>query len=145
MNRHKIKKVLELKGFTKEQLEVLFQKSKDALEVENVKLDFTVKTFERTAVEFNRRQKEGLINSQDLDFFYNYFSYLSKQIDQQKQTVSLLLSEVEQIQKTLVKTYKEKRLLEIFYDKILHEEIRNKLKGEQKEADFQFISRKSRR
>lgn len=145
MNRHKIKKVLELKGFTKEQLEVLFQRSKDALEVENVKLDFTVKTFERTAVEFNRRQKEELINSQDLDFFYNYFSYLSKQIDQQKQTVSLLLSEVEQIQKTLVKTYKEKRLLEIFYDKILHEEIRNKLKGEQKEADFQFISRKSRR
>lgn len=145
MNRHKIKKVLELKEFTKEQLEVLFQRSKDALEVENVKLDFTVKTFERTAVEFNRRQKEELINSQDLDFFYNYFSYLSKQIDQQKQTVSLLLSEVEQIQKTLVKTYKEKRLLEIFYDKILHEEIRNKLKGEQKEADFQFISRKSRR
>jgi flagellar export protein FliJ len=145
MTRRKIKKVLELKGFTKEQLEISFQKSKEALEIENSKLDFLAKTFERTAVEFNRKQKEGLIISQELDFFYNYFSYLNKQIDQQQQTVSLRLTEVEQIQKILTKAHKEKRLFEIFHDKILHEEIRKTVKDEQKEVDFYFISRKSRR
>lgn len=145
MTRRKIKKVLELKGLTKEQLELSFQKSRDALEMEHTKLSSTVKTFERTAAEFNRRQKEGIINIQELDFFYNYFSYLNKQIEQQKQTVSMRLAEVEQKQKILVNAHKEKRIFEIFHDKILHEEMRKTSKSEQKEADFHFISRKSRR
>jgi flagellar export protein FliJ len=145
MSRPKIQKVLELKGLTKDQLEISFQKSRDELEMENTKLDSTVRTFERTLNEFNRRHEEGPIHSQELDFYYTYLSYLNGQIDQQKQTVSSRLAEVEQIQKTLVNAYKEKKIFEIFYDKILDEEKRETLKVEQKEADFQYLSRKSRR
>jgi len=145
MSRPKIQKVLELKGLTKDQLEISFQKSRDALEVENTKLDSAVRTFERTLDEFNNRHKEGSIYMQELDFFYTYLSYLNGQIEQQKQTVSSRLAEVEQIQKTLVKAYKEKKIFEIFYGKILDEEKRETLKVEQKEADFQYLSRKSRR
>lgn len=77
-------------------------------------------------------------------FFYTYLSYLNGQIEQQKQTVSSRLAEVEKIQKKLVNAYNEEKIFEIFYDKILHEEKRKTLKVEQKEADFQYISRKSR-
>jgi flagellar export protein FliJ len=145
MSRPKIQKVLELKGLTKDQLEISFQKSRDELEMENTKLDSTVRTFERTLAEFNRRQEKGPIYTQELDFYYTYLSYLNGQIEQQKQTVSSRLAEVEQIQKTLVKAYKEKKIFEIFYGKILDEEKRETLKVEQKEADFQYLSRKSRR
>jgi len=145
MKKRKIKKALELKGYTKEQIEISIQKSRDELEFEHAKLDSTLKTFESTVSEFNRRQKEGLINAQDLDLFYNYFSYLNRQIEEQKQNVSLRLAEVELKQETLVNAHKEKRLFEILYEKITNEETREKIKVDQKEADFQFLSRKSRR
>jgi flagellar export protein FliJ len=144
MSRSKIKKALELKGLTKDQLEISFQKSRDELEMESAKLDSAVRSLERTFSEFNKRHNEGPIYTQELDFFYTYLSYLNGQIEQQKQTVSSRLVEVEKIQKKLVKAYKEEKVFEIFYDKILHEEKRKISKVEQKEADFQYISRKSR-
>jgi len=145
MSRRKLQKVLELKGLTKNQLEISFQKSRDELEMESAKLDSAVRTFERTLTEFNSRHKEGPIHTQELDFFYTYLSYLDEQIEQQKQTVSSRLAEVEQIQKTLVIAHKEKKIFEIFYGKILDEEKRDTLRVEQKEADYQYLSRKARR
>jgi flagellar export protein FliJ len=145
MSRRKIQKVLEVKGLTKDQINISFQRSRDALEVENTKLDSAVRTFERTLDEFNKKHQEGPIHTQELDFFYTYLSYLNEQIEQQKHTVSSRLAEVEQIQKTLVNAHKEEKIFEIFYSKILDEEKRETLKVEQKEADFQYLSRKSRR
>jgi flagellar export protein FliJ len=144
MSRSKIKKALELKGLTKDQLEISFQKSRGELEMESAKLDSAVRNLEQTFSEFNKRHNEGPIYTQELDFFYTYLSYLNGQIEQQKQTVSSRLVEVEKIQKKLAKAYKEEKVFEIFYDKILHEEKRKISKVEQKEADFQYISRKSR-
>src|SRR4030066_223134 len=133
MSRRKIQKVLEVKGLTKDQINISFQKSRDVLEVENTKLDPAVRTFERTLDEFNKRHQEGPIHTQELDFFYTYLSYLNEQIEQQKHTVSSRLAEVEQIQKTLVNAHKEKKIFEIFYSRILDEEKRETLKLKQKE------------
>jgi len=144
MSRSKIKKALELKGITKDQLEISFQKSRDDLEMESAKLDSTVRSLDRTFAEFNKRHNQGPIHTQELDFFYTYLSYLNGQIEQQKKTVSSRLVEVEKIQKKLANAYKEEKVFEIFYDKILDEEKRKTSKVEQKEADFQYISRKSR-
>ena len=144
MSRSKIKKALELKGITKDQLEISFRKSRGELEMESAKLDSTVRSLDRTFAEFNKRHNQGPIHTQELDFFYTYLSYLNGQIEQQKQTVSSRLVEVEKIQKKLANAYKEEKVFEIFYDKILDEEKRKTSKVEQKEADFQYISRKSR-
>jgi flagellar export protein FliJ len=134
-----------VKGITKDQLEISFQKSRNELEMENTKLYSAVRTFERTLDEFNRRHTEGPMHTQEIDFYYTYLSYLNEQIEQQKNTVSSRLAEVEQIQKTLVNAHKEKKIFEIFYGKIRKEEKRETVKVEQKEADFQYLSRKSRR
>ncbi|MEW6569721.1 MAG: flagellar export protein FliJ [Nitrospirota bacterium] len=145
MNRRKIKKVLDLKGFTKKQLEIELRKSKDELEIENARLDSTIHLFEKTIAEFNRKQNEGFKNALELDFFYSYFSHLNKLVDQQTLSVKKRLMEVELNQKALLNSHREKRLCEILHDKILHEEMKLTSKVEQKEIDFNFISRGKRR
>lgn len=145
MIKTKIKKALELKGYKKEQLEISVQKSRNELEGEYAKLEFIINNYEQIIDEFNKKHKEGLINAQELDFFYNYIFYLTKQIEQQKKNVFLKFSEVEMKQKGLVNAHIEKRLFEILYNKISSGEIRTKMKGEQKEADFLFLSKKNRR
>jgi flagellar export protein FliJ len=145
MKKDRIKKVLDLKGFTKEQMEIAVKNSKEALEIETAELDCTVSIFDRTVAEFNGKQGSALVDAQELDYFYNYFAYLNRQIEQQKQTVTEKITEVELKQKALMNAHWEKRLCEILYEKILDEKARDTLKIEQKEADFKFISRGSRR
>jgi hypothetical protein len=45
----------------------------------------------------------------------------------------------------MLEAYKETRLFEILNDKILNKEAKKALLGEQKEIDFNFLSRKSRK
>ncbi len=145
MKKDILKKVLDLKGFTKNQLEISVKSSKEALEIESAKLDCTVSIFDRTVEEFNSKQGSAVVNAQELDYFYNYFAYLNRQIEQQKHTVTEKITEVELRQKALMNAHREKRLCEVLYEKIADDRVRETLKIEQKEADFKFISRKSRR
>lgn len=145
MKKERVQKLLDLKSFSKAQIEMAVKISKEALEIECAKLDCTVGMFERTVEEFNRKQGSHFINAPELDYFYNYFEYLSRQIKRQKQTVTEKITEVEHMQKNLMKAHGEKRLCEILYDKITGDQAREIGKNEQKEADFKFISRKLRR
>lgn len=145
MIKTRIKKALELKEYRKEQLEISVKKSRNELENEYAKLEFIINNYEQIIDEFNKKHKEGLINAQELDFFYNYIFYLTKQIEQQKKNVSLKSSEVEMKQKGLMNAHMEKRIFEMLYNKISSEGIRAKIKDEQKEADSLFLSRKNRR
>ncbi len=145
MIKTRIKKALELKEYKKEELEISVKKSRNELESEYAKLEFIINNYEQIIDEFNKKHKEGLINAQELDFFYNYIFYLTKQIEQQKKNVSLKSSEVEMKQKGLMNAHMEKRIFEMLYNKISSEEIRTKMKEEQKETDSLFLSRKNRR
>ncbi len=104
MIKTKIKKALELKGYKKEQFEISVQKSRNELEGEYAKLEFIINNYEQIIEEFNRKHKEGLINAQELDFFYNYIFYLTKQIERQKKNVSLKFAEVEMKEKIIIKS-----------------------------------------
>jgi flagellar export protein FliJ len=138
MKKDRMQRLLDLKGITKKQLERSFMSSREALEIESAKLDCTVSILDRTVNEFNRKQEGTRINAQELDYFYNYFAYLNRQIEQQEQTVSEKVTEVEVKQKALMKAHREKRLCEILYEKITDAEARETIKMEQKEADFTF-------
>lgn len=144
MKKERIQKLLDYKGFTKEQMEIAVKISKEALEIESAKLDCTVSTLDRTVEEFSRKQGGPAINAQELDYYYNYFTFLTKQIEQQKKTVTEKIIEVENRQTALIKAHGEKRLCEILCDKIEGEQARESVKIEQKESDFTFISRRIR-
>ena len=145
MTRKKaVSKVLELKGFTKEQLEAEVKKANDKLSLEKASFDCLEETFKKTVKDFNSRQNNGPLHIREMDLFYDYLSHLNKQIEKQREIVHRGLDELEIKKKALLGAYKEKRLLEILRDKISREETTKILKVEQKEADFNFISRKSR-
>jgi len=145
MTRKKaVSKVLELKGFTKEQLEAEVKKANNKLSLEKASFDCLEETFRKTVKDFNSRQNNGPLHIREMDLFYDYLSHLNKQIEKQREIVHRELDELEMKKKALLGAYKEKRLLEILRDKISREETAKILKVEQKEADFNFISRKSR-
>jgi flagellar export protein FliJ len=140
-----VSKVLELKGFTKEQIEVEVKKTKDKLGVEKSRLDSLEGVFKNTVVEFNSMQGNGSSNIREIELFYDYFSYIGKQIEEQREVVLRQLSELQAKQEAMLEAYKETRLFEILNDKILNKEAKEALLGEQKEIDFNFLSRKSRK
>jgi flagellar biosynthesis chaperone FliJ len=49
---------------------------------------------------------------------------------------------VDQKQKAMVEAFQEQRLFEKLHDKIVHEQGKETLQSEQKEADFTFLCRK---
>ncbi|MBI4620057.1 MAG: flagellar export protein FliJ [Desulfobacterales bacterium] len=140
-----VSKILELKGFTKDQIEVEVRKTRDKLGVEKSRLDSLEGIFKKTVAEFNSMQVNGSSNIREMEFFYNYFSYIGKQIEDQRKIVLRQLSELEAKQEAMLEAHKETRLFEILNDKILHKETREASLGEQKEIDFNFLSRKSRK
>ncbi|KAF0121067.1 MAG: hypothetical protein FD151_1406 [bacterium] len=140
-----VSKVLELKGFTKEQIEVEVKKTKDKLGVEKSRLDSLEGVFKNTVVEFNSMQGNGSSTIREIELFYDYFSYIGKQIEEQREIVLRQLSELQAKQEAMLEAYKETRLFEILNDKILNKEAKEASLGEQKEIDFNFLSRKSRK
>lgn len=146
MKRQKtVSKILELKGFAKEQLEVEVRRTRDELNSEVTALDHLEGRLEHTITEFNSRQNGGSINTNEVGLFYDYLLYLNRQIGRQREVVQRKLLELEEKQKAMLEAYKEKRLFEILHDKALHGEMRKTLLREQKEMDFDSISRRVKR
>ncbi len=146
MNRQKtVSKVLELKGLTKEQIELEAKKTREELNIEKGRLELLEGTLENTVTEFNSKQDNSSISTQELELFYDYVLYLQKRIAQQSEVVRRKIAELEVKQKAILEAYKEERLFEILHNKIVNEEMKEMLLVEQKEMDFNFISRKSRR
>ncbi|HAM51252.1 MAG TPA: flagellar export protein FliJ [Nitrospiraceae bacterium] len=145
MSLERVSKILELKGFTKEQLEIEVEKSVDELNAEKEKLDSIISTFEGAIDEFNDKQKRGPVRSGDLEVFYRYFQHLKKQIEQQKLAVVKKRLDVDIKRNAMIEAYKEKRVFEILHNKMLQEEMRETSLNEQKDADFDFVARKIRK
>jgi flagellar export protein FliJ len=141
--QHKtVSKVVKFKGITRGQLEQDVKKCRDDFNFEKEKLDCLEKEFREHLEKFNSRQDQGSVG---VDLFYAYFEHLGRQIEQQKKCVLVRQGELDEKKKAVLEAYKEQRLMEILKDKILHEEIRATVQGEQKETDYQFLARKAER
>jgi flagellar export protein FliJ len=145
MNRRKtVTKVLELKSLTKEQLEIEGIKTRDELNTEKARHELLEETLQNSVAEFSERQKDGLIDIQEVDLFYNYIIHLSRKIEKQKDVVLQKAAELEDKQKAVLEAYKEKKLFEIMNGKLLFESAKELITEEQKEMDYNFISKRMR-
>lgn len=144
MQRQKISRIIELKAFTKEQLELVVRRIRNELDNENMKLASIKGRLDKAVSEFNNRNEESPISSLELDYFYNYSAHLNTQIKLQKVAVDNKSAELDEKHKEMMEVYKEKRILEVLHDRILSRETRDNLVLEQKDVDFIFGSRKSR-
>lgn len=145
MDHKKITRVLGLKEMKKDRLELEVKVVRDALDNENKKLDSLKDTFDSIVRDFNARHKNGYLNANEIEFFHDYFSHLNRQISSQEQNVIKKAEELKEKEDSMFEAYREKRLFEIFRDRVMYEEIKESLLKEQKENDFNFISRMTRR
>jgi flagellar protein FliJ len=140
-----LSKVLELKGFTQEQLEAEVRKKNDTLSLEKDKLELLEETLSKTDAKFNAGQGRELLNVNEISILYDYHSYLNRKIEEQKNVVFKLAAELEVKKSEMIEVYKEKKIFEKLRDKIIHEESRTIVRSEQKEADYNYISGKMRK
>jgi flagellar export protein FliJ len=140
-----VSKVLELKGFEQEQLEAEVKKTNDRLKTEMAKLEDLEKRSIDMEGKFKSGQEGGRLDIAAVGLFYDYLSYLDRQIEEQKRVVFRLYAEFERRKNDMIEAYKEKKIFEKFRDKIVHEDDRQALIVEQNEADYNYISKRLRK
>jgi flagellar export protein FliJ len=140
-----LSKVLELKGFTQDQLEAEVRQKNDTLNLERDKLELLEETLSKADAGFNSGNERGLLDVNEISLLYDYHSYLNKKIEEQKNVVFHLTAELELKKSEMIEVYKEKKMFEKLRDKIIHEENRTIVQIEQKEADYNYISKRTRR
>ncbi|HTG01906.1 MAG TPA: flagellar FliJ family protein [Nitrospirota bacterium] len=137
-----VAKILELKGFTKEQLEAEVRKANIKLRDEEERLIELDQEFQDRSDELARKQDSGEVAVHEMDLYCNFFKHLGKLIEQQQAIVAIRSHELDGLQQAMVAAYREQRLLEKLQDKIRNEQIRGAGQIEQKQADYQFLTRK---
>jgi flagellar export protein FliJ len=137
-----VKKVLKLKDFTQEQLKAEVKKAQDAFDHETEKLGCLEEELKVHLDEFSRKQDRGVIGVREMDLFYRYFEHLNRLVAQQKKCALARQGELDEKQQAMREAHKEHRLMEILHDRIVHDEMQDLAHGEQKEADYQFLSRR---
>ena len=140
-----VSRVLELKSFRKEELDLEARKARGLVSIEQAKLDAMEKTFEETAEELYERQKKTRMDVNEIGLFYEYCSYLTGQIELQKKVLEARQEELEAKQKALLEAYREEKVFETFRQRLLQEESREQERTEQKETDSLFLSKRINR
>lgn len=143
MTSERIKKIINLKGFTKEKLEAEARKRREELIIETEKLERLETLLKETLKKFT--QESGPINNEELGLFHEYIVYLERQILKQKKVVQEKKNLLMEKEKEVMTIHREKRLFEILNEGIIKEEKREALLKEQKEMDIDFIMRRLRR
>ncbi len=145
MTRDKtVSKILELKEFNRSQLEAAIKKAQERLDHEQQKLDALNGEYRRTSDTFAEKQAKGAPPVQEMEIVYTFLKHLGRQIEHQNGVVAACAAEREKQMRSMIEAYKEQRLFEIMHHKIRRKEVHAALRSEQKEADYQYLSRKGR-
>jgi flagellar export protein FliJ len=137
-----VAKIIEVKEFNTEQLEAEVKKARARLNTEEENLAGLEREYLHTSDDFSSRQTTGTLPVQEMDLFYTYLKHLTKQICHQKGIVSIRTAELEEKQRAMVAAYQEQRLFEILQGKMYQVQAKDAMRKEQKEADYQFLTRK---
>lgn len=138
-----VSKIMEIKEINKDALKVEFRTAQECLDTEQKKMDALESAYKKTTMDFSNKQMRGTIPVHEIELYTTYLKHIGKQIEQQKGIVAIRAAELDNKQKAMVEAYKEQRLIEIMCDKITREQIKIVDQGEQKESDYNFLSRKT--
>ncbi len=137
-----VEKILELKEFNTEQLEAETRNAGRRLNAEEERLAQLELECRDRSDDFCRKQTEETIAVHEMDVYYTYLKHLGKLIEKQKGLVAVRAAELDERRRAMVAAYQEQRLLEKLQDKMLHAQAREAAQSEQKQADYQFLTRK---
>ena len=136
-----VSKILEVKGFTKEQREAEVKKASERLSAEEARLAELERECRRSGDDFAAKQAVCAVPVAQLELFYAYLKHLGKQIEQQKKIIAQRAAEHEKARLAMLEAYREQRLFELLHDKLDEEQRKEADQGEQKEADYQYLTR----
>lgn len=145
MTSERIERFLDLKRFTKEQIEAEARQKREELRVEVERLKVLENLFNETVEKFYERQREGLLDTKEINMFHDYLAYMERRLKEQNEVVRKKREALTEKEKEVMKAHREKRIFEILRDSAVKEEIRESLVKEQKEMDLDFIMRRLRR
>lgn len=135
-------KILELKEFTKEQLEAEVRSALQRLRAEEERLVQLDREYQERSEALARKQETGKIAVNELDLYYMYLKHLGKLIERQQGIVAVRMDELGKLQEAMLSAHQEQRLLEKLQDKLLRGQLREEALNAQKQADYHFLSRK---
>jgi len=145
MRRERVSKVLQLRDYRKKLLEMEVKRHLEEFDGEVRRLDGLEKSFQLAVEEYYERYDLGAITIQELEFFHSQLLHLKKRLEKQREVVRRKLIELDKTKSSMVEAHKEKRLIEMLHDRLLHDEVRDRSAAEQREMDFRFITRSARR
>jgi len=145
MTRQRVEKVLEMKAFEKDLLEMALLRSVKELDEETAKLRSLEQSLAKTTAEFERQCCEGRADFLALDLFHEYILQMTRRIDAQHEAVADKNITVEDIKGCFLDAHKEKRLVELLHGRLAHLEMKHCAREEQKEMDSHYNSRRLRR
>lgn len=140
MTSKKLNRILEIKEKHKEEIERELKKERTELKHEKEKLKSLKSEFNSMSNLYN----EDSVSS-NLEIYYKFVHTLSKKIDIKENEVKEKSEIVNAKENELLNAYRETKALNILYDDVMKEEIKKVILGEQKNLDFDFITRKFRK
>ncbi len=137
MTNKKISKLLDIKEKQKEELERQLKVEKGELrqrkeELKGLKSDFNA-------------LKDAITNevlSSNVELYFQYLHILGKKIDSKEKEVEKKKEDVNKKEEQLLFSHRETKALNILKDEIIKEELKKTILNEQKNFDFDYLTRK---
>lgn len=143
MTSRRLSRILEWKGVVKEQMSTEMRQARERLQVEMTKLDGMKVKLADNIETMDDIHSRGNLDTGKLELLSNYIIYLDKRIKEQEKKIAEILREIELKQNALKNAYREERVFEILRNRIANEELRERRALEQKEMDFNSVTRKA--
>lgn len=142
MTEKRVKRIIKLRENAKDEMELEIKRARTELDNERERLNSIESSIEKMQSGFHA--SGSIVNPLELELFYNSFYELHKEASEQKEEIRLLEEDLEGKKTKAVEINREKKLLDILVKRLIKERLTKASRDEQREIDFDFISRRLR-
>jgi|GEM_PF-5555951 len=143
MTEKRVKRIIRLKEHAKEEIELEIRRTKAKLNEKDKRLQEIKNSLDNAIGNFHAPLNPSM-TSLDLELLYNSIFNLHKEAEAEKEEKKKLEENLDEKRDRIVEVNREKRLLEILIKRMVTERARKASKNEQREIDFDFLSRRLR-
>lgn len=142
MTAKRVRRIIKLKENAKDEMELQIKRAKTELDNTRAKLNSIEDSIGKMLSGFD--PSSTTVNPLELDLFYSSLYELQKRASEKKEDIRLLEEELEEKKTKALEINREKKLLDILVKRIIKERLTKASRDEQREIDFDFISRRLR-
>lgn len=137
MDRKRIEKILEIKEKQKKEKEKELKKAIQELRIEQEKLNTLKKE-----MEYMEEILDNEIITSNIELYHRYLNTLSRKINKKELDIMEKDNVVKDKKEDLLHAYRETEAFNIVKNNLLKNEIKKVIMNEQKDADFDYLTRK---